>query len=472
MEILLILIVFAALVNLGVKAIRRQRAAAQTRDGIAFEQSTAWSHPTFPHIEGSPGTLTRGHWPEPVPAAPTTVPEEPSPCVPGPVGVPTFKVVALGLAGSGKTVLLGSMFHKLNFPMQGRSYYLETHADQQLALSGIYRTLSDTDQGWPRATRVSECTEYLFDCIAIDADRRRQHVLSLSYLDYAGDLLENAQDAGRDAFAQLNSHIFSAQTLLGMLDGQYLVQLLRNEPAGHNYFEFEVRTMIGLLQKARCPIHLVISKWDLVRDFGEPDGADDAIRLEQAVRALKRFDHFNGLVDSSVGRLVRIIPVSAVGPVFAQMDSTGTVVKRRDGQVHPRNVEVPLCAVVPDLFRQVERQLDDEQRRAIDALRKGSRFRANEVLSGVAAFFTRPAGVVLRVAMAGVAGGEVGSEVSRMFVEWAARPYANALERRQAILSSGMHEFNRSRAARERVLADFEKVVHGLEQNMPGSELR
>ena len=175
------------------------------------------------------------------------------PSASGFVGVPTFKVVALGLAGSGKTVLLGSLFHKLNYPKRGRSYYLETSADHRLALSGIYRTLSDTEQGWPRATRVSECTEYLFDCIAIDAERRRHHVLSLSYLDYAGDLLENAQDAGRDAFAQLNSHIASAQTLLGMLDGQYLVQLLRNEPAGNNYFEFEVRTMFGLLQQARCP---------------------------------------------------------------------------------------------------------------------------------------------------------------------------------------------------------------------------
>ena len=104
--------------------------------------------------------------------------------------------------------------------------------------------------------------------------------------------------------------------------------------------------------------------------------------LEWAVWALKRFDHFNGLVDSSVGRLVRIIPVSAVGPVFARIeDSVGTVVKRRDGQVHPRNVEVPLCAVVPDVFRQVKRQLDDQRRRAIDALRKGSGFRATEVLS-------------------------------------------------------------------------------------------
>ena len=210
----------------------------------------------------------------------------------------------------------------------------------------------------------------------------QHHVLSLSYLDYAGDLLENAQQAGPAAFQQLNEHIGSAQTLLGMIDGEFLVRLLRNEATGHNYFEFEMRTMLGLLQEARCPIHLVISKWDLVHDFGEPEGADDQLRLAAAIAALRRFPHFESLLKYGAGRLIRIIPVSAVGPVFARYDPVGAVVKRPDGKVHPRNVEVPLCAVVPDLFRQVERQLDDERRREIAAMHAGTKFGTAEVLSG------------------------------------------------------------------------------------------
>ncbi len=387
------------------------------------------------------------------------------------VGVPTFKVVALGLAGSGKTVLLASLFNQLNYLRDGRSYFLRASPEQRLALSAVYRTLSDTGQGWPHATRVSECTEYLFDCVAVDSDRGQHHVLSLSYLDYAGDLLENAQQAGPAAFQQLNEHIGSAQTLLGMIDGEFLVRLLRNEATGHNYFEFEMRTMLGLLQEARCPIHLVISKWDLVHDFGEPEGADDQLRLAAAIAALRRFPHFESLLKYGAGRLIRIIPVSAVGPVFARYDPVGAVVKRPDGKVHPRNVEVPLCAVVPDLFRQVERQLDDERRREIAAMHAGTKFGTAEILSGVAAFFTRPVGVVLRVAMTGVAGGEIANEVSRMFVEWAARPYATALERRQAGQRTGKLEFDRFRVAREQVFDDFEGVVRGLELVLPNSEL-
>jgi hypothetical protein len=408
--------------------------------------------------------------PQPTPSTTPPPPPPPPSTWPSRVGVPTFKVVVVGPPGSGKTLLLASLFNQLNYLRGGRSYYLRASPEQRLTLSAVYRTLSDTRQGWPHATRVSEFTDYRFDCVAVDPDRRQHHVLSLSYLDYAGELLDNPH-AGPATFRELNEHISSAQTLLGMIDGEFLVRLLRNEAAGRNYFEFEMRTIFGLLQEARCPIHLVISKWDLVRNFGEPDGADDQLRLAAAITALRRFPQIESLVSSGSGQFVRIIPVSAVGPVFAQFDSVGTVVKRPDGQVHPRNVEVPLCAVVPDLFRQVERQLDDARRREIDAMHAGSRFRATEVLSGVAAFFTQPVGVVLRVAMTGVAGGEIANEVSRMFVEWAARPYANAIGRRQQGRQEGVMELDRFRAAREQVFYDFEKVVRGLESALPNSEL-
>ena len=48
--------------------------------------------------------------------------------------VPVFRVVALGLAGSGKTVFFASMFHALSVPRLGRSYFLETDVRQRVAL--------------------------------------------------------------------------------------------------------------------------------------------------------------------------------------------------------------------------------------------------------------------------------------------------------------------------------------------------
>ena len=53
--------------------------------------------------------------------------------------------------------------------------------------------------------------------------------------------------------------------------------------------------MLGLLQGASAPIHLVISKWDLLRGFGEPDYADDQMRLQYVINALMTFDHFRSL---------------------------------------------------------------------------------------------------------------------------------------------------------------------------------
>jgi hypothetical protein len=385
---------------------------------------------------------------------------------------PTFKVVALGLSGSGKTVLLASMFHHLNFVTSQRSYFLDATPDQRLKLNTIYRTISDTGQGWPRGTRVSECTEYLFDCIALDEDHERHHVLTISYLDYAGELLETAQDSGQGAFDQLTEQIGSAHALLGVLDGYRILQLLRGEEAGRRHLEFDVRTMLGLLQGASAPIHLVISKWDLVRDFGEPEDADDQVRLQCVIDALMAFDHFGSLAYFRPDQVVRLIPVSAVGPGFAEISANGAVVKRPGANLRPRNVDVPLSAVVPDLFRQVERTLDEEARREIGrSLRAATQVRMGKMLSRVAAIFNRGPGALLRNALMSAVGGELANQVGGMLIEWAARPYETMAgwhaEQRDVLEA----ELGRFRAARSRVLGQFETAVLRLEAVMPNSEL-
>ena len=384
----------------------------------------------------------------------------------------TFKVVALGLSGSGKTVLLASMFHHLNFTTARRNYFLDATPEQRIRLNTVYRTISDTDQGWPRGTRVSECTEYLFKCMAVDADFNRHHVLTISYLDYAGELLESAQDAGQGAFQELTRHIGSAHALLGVLDGYRILQLLRGEEAGRRHLEFDVHTMLGLLQGASAPIHLVISKWDLVRGFGEPEGADDELRLQYVIDALMSFDHFRSLAFFRPEQVVRLIPVSAVGPGFAEISGSGAVVKRRGAQLQPRNVDVPLSAVVPDLFRQVERRLDDAARKEIESvLERSTPARLGEILSGVAAFLTRGPGAMLRTVLVGAVGGELANEVTRMFVEWAARPYeamtGASVEKRDE-MEKKLGTFH---AARALVLEQFETAVLRLEAVMPNSEL-
>jgi hypothetical protein len=385
---------------------------------------------------------------------------------------PTFKVVALGLSGSGKTVLLASMFHQLNYATSARSYFLDANPEQRIALNRIYKKISDTDQGWPRGTRVSECTEYLFDCIAVDDERQRHHILTISYLDYAGELLEAEPECGQGAFGTLIENIGSANALLGVLDGHRILQLLRGEEAGRRHLEYDVRTMLGLLQSAEAPIHLVISKWDLVRGFGEPDHADDQLRLQYVINALMEFEHFRALAYFRPERVVRLIPVSAVGPGFAEIGAGGVVRKRPGADLQPRNVDVPLSAVVPDLFRQVERTLDDDARAQInDSVRRTTQVKLTEALSGVAAFFNRGPGTVLRTVLVGAVGGEVANEVGRMFVEWAARPYETMAGKVAAERTLREAELDRFRGARALVLAQFETAVRRLEAGMPNSEL-
>src|SRR5438094_794424 len=66
--------------------------------------------------------------------------------------VPVFRVVALGLAGSGKTVFFASMFHALSVPRLGRSYFLETDVRQRVALGATYKQVASIVEPWPRGT--------------------------------------------------------------------------------------------------------------------------------------------------------------------------------------------------------------------------------------------------------------------------------------------------------------------------------
>jgi hypothetical protein len=382
---------------------------------------------------------------------------------------PTFRVVALGASRSGKTVFLSSMFHSLNFPAPGRSYYLETDARQRVALGNIYSRVSDPAQPWPPGTRTGETREFVFDCVGVDKDDAKHTILRMSYLDYAGELLVEEQEAGSTALDKLAEKINDAHALLAMIDGQRLLQLLRKEPGGHDYFQRSLRPMLGFMHGASCPIHLVVTKWDLLRDNAGPAGADDKALLDAVIAALMGYEHIKALVYAqSAKRIVRLIPVSAVGSNFADLDGDGEVVKRSDGEMHPTNIEVPLCAVLPDLFGQVESSLDESMRSGVNAdmlrqLRKDAGAVAASVLG-------RPAGAALRMFLQGALGKDVGLEASTLFIEWLARP------------SSGNQPLGQARTGMERQLADlqrlrtdvlddFRKTVLRLEAVLPNSQL-
>ena len=117
--------------------------------------------------------------------------------------------------------------------------------------------------------------EFTFDCVGV-GERTKHTVLRISYLDYAGELLGVEQEPGDTSLDTLAERIDDAHALLGMLDGHRVLQLLRSERGGRDYFQHSLQPMFGFMHSASCPVHLILTKWDLVREFGkaaEPERA-------------------------------------------------------------------------------------------------------------------------------------------------------------------------------------------------------
>jgi hypothetical protein len=382
---------------------------------------------------------------------------------------PTFNVVALGVAGSGKTVFLASMFHRLNVQQAGAPYFLEADAAQRVALSAVFNRLRNPDEPWPRGTRTGETREFTFDCASFH-DGVKYRVLRINYLDYAGELLEQEQEAGSTALADLERRISNAHALLGMIDGYRMLQYLRGEPRGHEYVEASLQPMIGIMAAATCPIHLVLTKWDLVRGFGEPEDADDNTRLGLVRDALLENAQIRALAagHGRGPRIVRLIPVSAVGRKFATIAASGEVVKRLDGELNPSNVETPLSAVLPDLFRQVQASLDASVQAEIAALMR-SRMRLGPAgsVAALAKVLSIPAGIVLETTL----GRSYGQEVVGVFLDWIGRPFdehASGVKRARDKAERQALTLQHVRAA---VLNDFTTTVWRLEATLPASVL-
>jgi hypothetical protein len=338
---------------------------------------------------------------------------------------PMFRVVGLGVRGAGKSVLLATMFHELNYSTPQRSYYLDTDGETRIALGDIYAEVSDTSRDWPPGTPTANTREFVFDCFAND-HRSKDPVLRVCYLDYGGELLERAQESGSTAQSTLLGHIDRADAMLGMIDGHRVLQLLRGEPAGHEYFQHTLRPMLGFMHHAACPIHLVITKWDLVRDFGEPHDADDQLRLERVIDALLRYEHIKALTHTlgdGGQKVVRLIPVSAV---------------------------------VPDLFSQVERELDEKSRRRLQRAMRA--YLRSEMGSVLAHMLRRPAIAAATVLIPGY-----GGAAAVLFLEWLAPRPDQTRDPRKAIETE--------MATRQQVLDDFKRSVLRLEAALPQSAL-
>jgi hypothetical protein len=379
---------------------------------------------------------------------------------------PPFKVVALGNSGSGKTVLLASLFYQFRQTL-GRPYYLRTDPEAEVRLNSLLATVIDPDEPWPGGTNRSATTSYLFDCVS-QVDGKPTTVLKIEYVDYAGEILEHLTESNA-ALEDLFARIRRADALIGVLDGSQLLRFMNGNAKGKAYVIGKIGVMVRQLANAQCPIYLVISKWDILHGFGEPADADDNTRLSLVAEALMGVDHLRDLVSTRSN--VRLIPVSSVGTRFATLEAgTGHVRKLSNGTFAPYNVEIPLAALIPDLFRRIESDLAHDTAAAIRGeFIARQRLTPDEVISEVGSFLLRPAGIALRASIDSIMNRPYGNEFVGLALDWIARPSRQKQAQLDAFRTDAQRAAYRLFDARMAVINDFNKQVQAFEMRLPAS---
>ena len=377
-----------------------------------------------------------------------------------------LNVVALGHKGSGKTMLLTSMFHELH-TMSTRSYHLTAPLDQVNTLDDWFGEVADPTRAWPRGTAVAATRSFAFTVQARTGSGRPLPVLVLNYLEYAGGLLTDHQPEGSTAQADLVAQIGQAHALIAVIDGYWIRQWMDRKPEAGVRLQQSITTMVTLLMYSQSPITFVITKWDLLSDI-DPDEEN---RLRFVRQALMQNPGFRELVQiHSSRRVVRLIPVSAVGTSFAELDASGAVNKLASGELRPTNVDAPLAAVVPDVWDHIERSVDTEElRRAVASVNGTTGRRHLAALADLGAtvgmlagrtlgYLAPPVGLILDLATAMSSSGDVDEQVTRALIK---KGRGADVER----------ELQANRAARRRVLRELQSRVDVLEGRLPSSRL-
>jgi hypothetical protein len=381
------------------------------------------------------------------------------------------------------------MFHKLTTEINDGGFRLDTSLDQAVHLTSLYETLSDPQAAWPPGTTIGETRSFVFTCLG-SAGGAEFPVLRFNYLDYAGELIGDARATHAAAEqrevqqSDLEERIDAAHALFGIIDGQRMLEYLRGEPKGTVYIETSIIPMIGLMRRAKCPVHFILTKWDLFDNMAPPARRrvdtdayvmDENDRLAVVRDELVAQAAIRNLVEQRRRdkRVVRLIPVSAIGRQFASANTEGHMIKRSNGRLRPNNVEIPLCAVLPDVFAQIEDRLDSAIEDALKAERRArTRLRPIEAVSAVGKVLARPAGVALRVAADMAVGRNAFSDrVADLFLDWVGRPFDEKMLHINAAVDDARQVIDEQRLARNAVLREFNERMIVLKRQLPSSDL-
>ncbi|AXO36733.1 DUF4407 domain-containing protein [Micromonospora sp. B006] len=311
--------------------------------------------------------------------------------------LPRMNVVTLGGVGVGKTALMAVMFAELEDDERqpGRGYRIVCpDAEQRDLLAAQATAVRAAGFNWPEHTGTTAVQEYEFDCL-VRVDQEELPVLRLRYLDYAGELIESGLDVDPTVRKELANQVGAADAVLLMVDG---VRLREAEVDEEQRVDFSrlLNTCVQWVEGARCPVQVVVTKWDCLEGTTDPGGW--AWSRDRLVVALERYPAMRRLagrhlLSASGGgshRGLRVIPVSVVGVGAVQEHAAaGYPLMEKVRQGTPVNVDVPFAGLLPDRLLQILDQMGHTtlRRRLRIARRRRLRYRAMALLTGAKQMF-------------------------------------------------------------------------------------
>ena len=259
-----------------------------------------------------------------------------------------YNIAVVGTHGCGKTVYLASMHHKLYAQSKDVQFFLRS--EQNRLLNEKYDQIVSSEE-WPAST--IEISEWCFRCCVQAENEHIYDVFRFTYLDYAGERITDTKQ-GSILRTELDDRFKQADTLLAMLDGRRIRALMRSEKEGEHFISVELPNILQIMldRDEPVPVHFIITKWDLL----QPDYS-----FKEVQEYLLTNEGFQQFVQRRKKYPTRLIPVSSIGPGFAELQADGRMHKIPGRIPEPFQVEMPLACVFLDVLQVALQKLAEEE---------------------------------------------------------------------------------------------------------------
>ncbi|CAM5674380.1 hypothetical protein SRIMM317S_02181 [Streptomyces rimosus subsp. rimosus] len=262
--------------------------------------------------------------------------------------MPAIPVTVLGPQESGKTVYLASLFRRLSIQRDDVGFFVRLPSEEATKLNQIFGQIISPD-GWPNPNLLAHTSEWRFTCSVRTEDGRVFSPFTISYLDYAGEHLTRATAAETEHGASFWQRVQESEFLLVLLDGVKVLRCFE----GDFLLVHELISVFNAIESGNNVVHFVVTKWDLLEAAGHSVRSVLDCLLKD--RDFSDF-YLNRLRQQEAGAL-RFIPVSSLGRGFAVPAADGRTMVKQGTSPQPLNVEVPLMAVLVDLFNRAVRSV-------------------------------------------------------------------------------------------------------------------